>query len=372
MRKSAIVIGFGAFFVTMALLLKFYAFDKLAVIPIDQNTKQVAVDKNAYLFDAGTLKFQHTTLTTTIGAVALKGESEKFGHNAVIFSKWQFSKIPQTKTPQEGFTEKFAVERHTGKVVKWSGDEENGKAIEHQGYTVKFPFGTQKTTYPYWDGSTQKTMQMKYAGTDKIDGLEVYRFEGTVPRQTLAIEPTKEAPGFLFGGAQSSPGVKAKYDYANDRTIWVEPQTGAFIKVSEAQKQWLTDPGTGKSVQVLRTTSVFDNATVKSNVDEYKGKASQLKALKLAPWILGILGLLLIVGGVLMAVLLGRRDGNGNGDGYGDDSYDGSGGDDDYYADDDETQHGVSGLLGDRNRSGGGPDAAGDSADNTVRLDKNS
>ena len=355
MRKSAIVIGFGAFFITMALLLKFYAFDKLAVIPIDQNTKQVAVDKNAYIFDAGTLKFQHTTLTTTIGAVAQKDESQQFGHNAVIFSKWQYSSIPQTQTAQEAFTEKFAVNRHTGKVIAWSGDQENGKALRHTGYTVKFPFGTKKTTYPYWDSSIEKSMSMKYAGTDKIDGLTVYRFEGTVPRQTLVTEPTKETPGFLFGQPKSSPGVKAKYTYANDRTIWVEPQTGAFIKVTEAQQQWLTDPTTGKSVQVLRTTSAFDNATVKANVDEYKGKASQLKALKLAPWVLGILGLLLLIGGVVMAVLLGRGRDGGRHQAVDDDGGYDDGGYDDV---DDETQGGVSGLL----------DGADDGA--TARLSK--
>lgn len=343
MRKSAIVIGFGAFFVTMALLLKFYAFDRLAVIPADQNTKQVAVDKNAYLFDAGSLKFRHTTLTTNVTAVVQKDESKKFGHNSAIFSKWQYSSIPQTKTPQTASTEKFAVDRHTGKVIKWSGDEENGTAVEHQGYTVKFPFGAKKTTYPYWDASIKKTMNMEYAGTDKIDGLKVYRYEGTVPRQTLATEPTKDTPGFLFGGAKSSPGVKAKYTYANDRKIWVEPQTGAFIKVSEGQKQWLTDPKTNKSVQVVKTTSVFDQATVKANVDEYKGKASQLKALKIAPWILGILGVLLLIGGAVMAVLLGRRN-NDEGE-YDQDGYD----ERDAYDEnrDDETQGGVSSLLGD-------------------------
>lgn len=35
MRKAAILIGIGAFCVTMALLLKFYAYDRLAVVPYD-------------------------------------------------------------------------------------------------------------------------------------------------------------------------------------------------------------------------------------------------------------------------------------------------------------------------------------------------
>ncbi|NNG41174.1 DUF3068 domain-containing protein [Flexivirga sp. ID2601S] len=308
MRKSAIVIGFGAFFLTMALLLKFYAYDKLAVIPMDQNTGQVAVDKNAYLFDAGTLKFQRATLTTRITAVVDKPASEDHGDNVVVFDKNQFSTIPQTKTPQQAVTERIAVDRHTGLPVNCCNDSQNGKPVKHEGYTVKFPFGVDKgKTYQYWDASIMKPMDMKYAGTDKLNGLSVYRFEGSVPRQTLKATPTKDAPGFLFGGAQDSPGVTADWSYSVDRTIWVEPETGAFIKVGEAQKQWLTNPANDKSVQVLTTNSIFDDATVKKNVDDYKTKSMQLKALKLAPWILGILGVLLLIGGVVLAALLGRN-----------------------------------------------------------------
>lgn len=363
MRKTAIVIGFGAFFVTMALLLKFYAFDRLAVVPLDQNSQQVAVDKKAYLFDGGTLKFQHTTLTTTLGAVADKDASKKLGHNAVIFSKWQRSTIPQTKEPQEAFTEKFAIDRHSGKAITWSGDEENGKAIRHKGYVVKLPFGVQKKTYDFWDGKIEKTVPLHYKGTEKIQGLTVYRFEGTAPRQTLAITPTKDVPGFLFGGAKSSPGVKAAFSYTNDRTLWVEPETGALIKGQDAQREWLTDPKTDKSVQVLTTTSTYDDATVKQNVNDYKGKASQLKALKIAPWVLGILGVLLLIGGALMAVLLGRRndDEAKDADDDGEYAYD----DDEY---DDETQGGVAGLLDNDDDTGNGTDD-GTSADTTRRLD---
>ncbi|WP_265446746.1 DUF3068 domain-containing protein [Flexivirga meconopsidis] len=351
MRKSAIVIGFGAFFLTMALLLKFYAYDKLAVIPMDQNTGQVAVDKNAYLFDAGTLKFQRTTLTTQITAVVDKKASEDYGKNAVIFNKNQFSTIPQTKTPQQAVTEHFAVDRHTAKTLNCCNDSQNGKPVNHEGYTVKFPFSVDKnSTYPYWDASIQKPMDMKYAGTDKIKGLTVYRFEGSVPRQTLVSTPKKEAPGFLFGGAQDSPGVNADWTYAVDRTIWVEPQTGAFIKVGEAQKQWLTDPKSNKSVQVLTTNSIFDDATVQKNVDDYKTKAMQLKALKLAPWILGILGILLLIGGVILAALVGRNRAQGR-HGADDDyagEYDDGEYDDTVAYDPDETQGGDTGLRSSR------------------------
>jgi len=50
------MIGFGAFFLTLTLLMRFYAYPKLAVVPSDQNTQQLVTDDHASYFDADTLK----------------------------------------------------------------------------------------------------------------------------------------------------------------------------------------------------------------------------------------------------------------------------------------------------------------------------
>lgn len=305
MRKSAIVIGFGAFFLTLALLLKFYAFEKLTVIPADTNTQQVLSDPNAKYFDAASLTFKQGTVTTRQTVVADKKAADEQGGNSIVLNINQSTDNDNEAPPIDAFTSRVALNRHTGKVIECCNDNMNGKPVQHQGYTVKFPFGAGKGSYPYWDNTLQKTMTMKYAGTDKIRGLSVNRYHGVVPQTTY----TKQAiPGFVFGGAKDSPGVTADRAYANDRTIWVEPQTGAFIKVEEKEVVTLTDPASGKSVKGIDTDQVMNDATIKSNVDEYKGKASQLKLLKLMPYVLGILGLILLVVGIALLLVAGRGD----------------------------------------------------------------
>ena len=316
MRKSAIVIGFGAFFLTLALLLQFYAFEKLTVIPADTNTQQVLSDPNAKFFDADTLSFKQGMVTTRQTVVADKKASDAEGKNSIVLNINQSTDNNNQAPPIDAFTSHLALDRHTGKVIDCCNDSMNGKPVQHQGYTVKFPFGTGKGSYQYWDNTLQKPMTMTFAGTDTIRGLAVYRFHGVVPQTTY----TKQAiPGFVFGGAKDSPGVTADRAYANDRTIWVEPQTGAFIKVEEKEVVTLTDPANGTSVKGIDTDQVMNDATVKANVDEYKGKGSQLKLLKLMPYVLGVLGIILLIVGVVMLLAAGRGERRDREDGLGED-----------------------------------------------------
>ncbi len=319
MRKTAVVIGFGVFFLVMALLLKFYAYDKLTVIPKDQNTGLSAYDAHAKYFDADKVKFSKGPLTTHIRAVVDQKASEKYGHNVVVFNKWQTSDNNGKKPPMEAFSERIPVDRHTGLPVHCCGESENGKPIKHEGYTIKFPFDTQKTSYKYWDYWAEKAMTMKYQETTKIDGLTVYKFEGDTPRSPYASEPTKEMPGFAFGGAKSSPAVKAKRYFQDHRTIWVEPRTGAFIKVREQIHQTMVDPKSNKTITAVQTDTVFTKKTIQANVDEYAPKAKQLKILGMLPWILGILGIILLLIGGALAFLTGRSGGGGRHDERGDD-----------------------------------------------------
>lgn len=331
MRKSAIVIGFGAFFLTLALLLKFYAYDKLTVIPADTNVQQVLSDSNAKFFDADTLSFKQGKVTTTQTVVADKKASSAQGGNSIVLDINQVTDNNAQAPPIDAFSSHFGLNRHTGLPLNCCNDSMSKLVgtkivvapVQHQGYTIKFPFGAGKGSYDYWDNTLRKTMTMKYAGTDTLDGLKVNRYEGSVPNTKY----TQQAlPGALFGGAKSSPGVLADRSYKNDRTIWAEPTTGAFIKVQEHQVVTLTDPATGKSVTGIDTNQVMTDATVKANVDVYKGKASQLKLLQLMPWVLGALGLLLLIAGVAILVVSGRGGRGGGshrgGSGPADDGHD--------------------------------------------------
>lgn len=311
LRKLALpfLIGLGAFLIVMALGLKFWAPDKLAIIPLDQNTRQVLNDQNAKFFDADTLSYKEGPVTTTLVVAADKAASEKLGGNKVILNKWQVTDNNNTPPPMAANSARYAVDRNTGLPKEWSGttvnDGINGdQPATVEGYTIKFPFGTQKTTYPYWDDTLKRTMDMKYVSTESINGLEVYKFEGTVPETTFRKQ---EVPGAIFGLGASSPGQDADRTYANTRILWVEPQTGVFIKASEHQVQRFKIPGHEPALAV-DTTQVMTPATIKENTDYWGQKAFLLKVLHIMPWILGPLGVLTLLGAPLVARLLNRRD----------------------------------------------------------------
>lgn len=324
LRKLALpfLIGLGAFLIVMALGLKLWAPDKLAIIPLDQNTRQQLTDPDAKFFDADSLSYKEGKVDTTLVVAADKSASEKLGGNKVILNKWQVTDNNNTPPPMAANSSIYAVDRNSGLPVKWAGttvnDGVNGdKPATLEGYTIKFPFSTEKTTYKYWDDTLQKTMDMKYVSTESINGLQVYKFEGTVPETTFRMQ---EVPGSIFGLGASSPGQNAERTYANTRIIWVEPQTGVFIKVSEHQIQHFKIPGHDPALAV-DTTQVMTPATIKENTDYWGQKAFLLKVLHIMPWILGPLGVLTLLGAPLLARLINRR-GEDDYSEWADDDYD--------------------------------------------------
>lgn len=319
MRKSAIVIGFGAFFLTLALLLKFYAVPQLAVIPKDQNTSQTLVDQNAKYLNVPTLKFEQGPIQTTATVVADKkaAEKAKLGDDALIINQWQYTdtaandKLPKgdakKNPPISATVQRYAIDRKTGKTMAWDGTELNGEKADYQNaYTIKLPFGLEKgKSYPYFDTTLAKPVDMEYKGTEKIKGMETYKFEAKIPQTVFTKQDT---PGSLFGMDKSAPAQPADRSYQNDITVWADPVTGVFMKMQQHQVQKLTIPNYDP-VTVMDTTSVMDDATVKKNVDDYSKKGSQLNGLGVAPWILMPLGLILLVVGAIMALMSKSRSG---------------------------------------------------------------
>lgn len=306
MRKAAIVIGLGAFFLTMSLLLKFYAYDKLAVVPLDQNTQQELVDTSATFFDADAVKPGAGTMTTKARVIGDKALSEKIqdetGKDAAYFKKGQVTDNNGEAPPMDALQQEFVIDRYTGLPIHCNAcpEKQNGEPIRFEGQLIKFPFQTQKQTYKYWDATAKKPMDMKFVGTADIKGLKTYKFEGT---QAPVKFREQEVPRGLFGLDDTGP-VKADRIYENKRTMWIEPETGVIINIQEQQHQVLKINESGaKEVNAVTTTSKFNEATLKKNVDDYKSKASLLKILRIwAPLALGILGVLLLLGGLAMSL----------------------------------------------------------------------
>ncbi len=312
MRKyllPAIIMAVGAFILTMGLLFRFYAYPKLAVVPFDTNTTQVVKDPDATFFDADNVKPGKGTLTTTARIIgdeeASKEASEEMGRKIAVWDSGQVSDNNGDNMPMDGSTEVYVFDAHTGKAVNCCGASKNGQEIEREGLLVKFPFDAQPTDeYKWWDSTVGKAYPVSYEGTEEIQGMEVYKYSMEVPEQKYA---TRELPGYLLGGAANSEAVKADRYYENTRTFWVDPVTGVVIDRVEEQHQEFRHKG--HTLNALDTTSRFTKETVDKNIDEYKTKATLLKLIHTTlPIVFVIVGLLLLVGGLLLSLIIGRRD----------------------------------------------------------------
>ena len=175
----------------------------------------------------------------------------------------------------------IAFNRNTGKGV--SGYP---KAYDVTGaQTVKFPFGTKKTTYSYLDQTSGKGWPVSYSGTTKVDGLEVYVFKGTVPEVNLGQYG-------VLTGTQTLYSNKA-------RTVYVEPVTGSIVSSETAPLTKIKFANGTVETALDIDNLVPTKETIADRVAAAKSDKSKVQMLDRAPYVLGALGLLLIGGGAL-------------------------------------------------------------------------
>jgi hypothetical protein len=187
-----------------------------------------------------------------------------------------------------------------------------GDSIKHEGLVWKFPFGTKKQSYPFWDGNVRKAVTATYDGAEKLHGMTTYRFVQNVQNVVISHE---QVPGALVGAPEKA-SVAADQVYSDITTVWVEPRTGAIINGTQQVNQRLVYNGT--EVPVLKGTIVYPDSTVRQQINDIKGPAASLKFVtKTGPLLGWILGPILIVLGFGL-LLLSRQPNDDDDDDLGD------------------------------------------------------
>ena len=122
-------------------------------------------------------------------------------------------------------------------------------ALPHDGLAYRFPFDTEKKTYPVFDPIAQKAFDANYDGEEDVNGLTTYRFTQNVGYDAdgKLVEPIKysslydddadsqvTARASMWGcpATPTSPITMTRY-YAAQRTFWVDPVSGTIVKKEE-------------------------------------------------------------------------------------------------------------------------------------------
>ena len=298
MRKvsAVILLGFGAFLLVGAILLKWYAYPRLAVAPLDQDIVQVSSGPDAEIFDQGELRNRTTDLTATRRVIGDVAASEEEGNNVVV-SNTSVTTVDADGVVVDAITARVPFDRTSGAGVNCCDADLNDQPIEFHGQVLKFPFNTQQRDYDFWDNDLKQATPAVFSGEESINGVTVYTFVQT-------IEPTMigavNAPPNLVGASGTAFVPTDRY-YSNIRTLWVEPETGFIINGQEQQYSTLRYQGEDRLV-LTDVTIGYTDATVEDNTDTYGPKATQLKIMRVwGPIVGSIVGVLMILVGLLLS-----------------------------------------------------------------------
>lgn len=315
-KFAAVAIGLGVFMIVAAGLVRFYAYPTLATVPADYKgtthleAKGAEVLKWKSIQDPGPAVSETHDLAITSFTIADSGADAPDGvdvwvnSTTVLQDDGTVFQKTQERAPFDGVSG-AAVD--CGKCDSWvsdtavyDGQERVETPVERQGQIYKFPFGTEKKSYDVWDGTLDKAVPATFEGTEKIDGLEVYKFVQTIEPQVVS---TQELPGEKFGSTE--PLVEAELWYSMTRTFYVEPKTGSPVDRTEERMQELRYGDV--VVPVFNGTVQYTDQQVDDLVngtDDQKGAKENAMLLGglhlLFPLVLVIVGLALLAGGLFV------------------------------------------------------------------------
>ena len=298
-----LLFGLGAFLLVAGLLLKFYAYPRVAVAPIDQNSVTKLQATGAEIFDTTTLKPLSTDLSVQSRTVGDVKASEDRGNNVRVWVNTT-SIRSSDGTVRSRSTERTAFDATTAKAVNCCGtfDETTDgdrQQVKREGLVFKWPFGTEKKSYQVWDGSLGKTVTAKFVKESSVNGLKTYQFTSEVPRTQVG---TREVPASVVG-EPGTGNISAQSMYQSANTYEIEPLTGAIVTQSLKQNSTLAVDDEDR-VTTTKADLQYTPATVTANVKDFKSKASQLKLVGTTlPLVTIILGLILLA----LGFGLGRR-----------------------------------------------------------------
>lgn len=313
-----VLVGLGVFLVVLAALLRFAVVPAVAKAPLSPGEDSggvVQTDQSgiaAKLFDPSTLT-ERTDVPLvatrfTRGDVPASQQADALAQDLAIYDS--FVRVEDNAgVVVLASTIRVAFNRVTSELSNCCGANYDGAEVPFSGISpLKFPMFTKAQDYPYFDSSLQEAVPISYVGTEDLEGLSVYRFEQQIEARQIG---TLEVPGTLVDSPL--PNFVAPRFYANSRTLWVEPTTGAIVKGEERQLQTLRGPDGADKVTIIDAVIGSTPEEVSKGV-ESAGSQARLIALlnSTAPLIALIVGVVLIVVGIVLVAMSGGRRASGH------------------------------------------------------------
>jgi hypothetical protein len=338
------LLGLGAALLIAALLLSTYTADKVTRIPLDVDTSLISNGSGTAL-DPSSLSGERFIIDKNVPLVSQQQISVESPANAEVVTLQVGTTVRRTDKQKDtglllAMVDTVTLNRSTALAV--SDETRPGGAVQkprtidddkpptnialpHQGLAYRFPFHTEKKTYPYFDPIAQKAFDANYDGEEDVNGLTTYRFVQNVGYDAdgKLVEPVKYASLYdkdedsvvtarasLWGlpGNPDEPITMTRF-YAARRTFWVDPVSGTIVKAEEhANHYYARDPL--KPEMALADYKVTSNEqTVESQVNSARDERDRVALwTRILPITFTAAGLVILIGGALLGAFSLRAE----------------------------------------------------------------
>lgn len=272
------IIGLGAALLIAALLLSTYTAGQIRKIPLDIDATLMSSGTGTAL-DPASLSGDRFIIDRDVPLTSQQAMTVEAPANAEVVTLQVGTTVRRSDKQQENglllaMVDTVTINRSTAEAV--SDDDRPGGSVQkprsigddkpatnvalpHEGLSYRFPFQTEKKSYPLFDPIAQKPFDANYDGEDDVNGLTTYRFTQNVGYDAdgTLVEPIKysslyendedgvvTARASLWGleGDPDEPITMTRF-YAAQRSFWVDPVSGTIVKATErANHYYARDP----------------------------------------------------------------------------------------------------------------------------------
>ncbi|WP_454561108.1 DUF3068 domain-containing protein [Mycobacterium haemophilum] len=331
------IVGLGAALLIAALLLSTYTSSRITKIPLDIDATLVS-DGSGTALDSSSLSGEHIIVNQNVPLVSQQQITVEAPANADVVTFQVGASVRRTDKQKDtglllAIVDTVTLNRKTAMAV--SDDTHTGGSVQkprgfadqnpptaiplrHDGLSYRFPFHTEKKTYPYFDPIAQKAFDVNYQGQEDVNGLTTYRFTQNVgynadgklvapvtyPSLYAGDEDGKVTTTAAMWGLPGDPAEQitmTRY-YAAQRTFWVDPVSGTIVKETEHANHYFARDALKPEVTLADYKVTSTEETIESQVNSARDERDRLALWsRVLPITFTAVGLIALVGGGLLA-----------------------------------------------------------------------
>jgi hypothetical protein len=330
------IMGLGAALLIAALLLWTYTTSRITKIPLDLDTT-LTRDGSGTALDPASLNSQKFVINRNVPLASQQQVSVESPANADVVTLQVGTSVRRTDKQKDNglllaLVDTVTLNRKTAKAV--SDETHPGGAVQkprtfsddnpptnialpHDGLSYRFPFHTEKKTYPYFDPIAQRAFNANYTGEEDVNGLTTYRFTQDIgydgdgkltdpikyPSLYTNDEDGKATATAAKWGVSGDPDEKitmTRY-YAAQRTFWVDPVSGTIVKEDEHANHYFARDRLKPELTLTDYKITSTEQTVESQVNAARNERDRLALWsRVLPITFTASGVIALIGGLLL------------------------------------------------------------------------